>query len=152
MQKKSHFFLCLKFELPRVLVYSLLMRSKKGLVCDVFHTFAKLAWRQVYKNKCKFAVVLPVFNVQKKYIFCFRFVCCFRRFHLRFLTFWKKSIFLEKFKLEITFGLCLYHSLPIKYGFKIVHIPVLTRVHLQKIIIWWQNVYHPDITALIDWV
>ena len=31
-------------------------------------------------------------------------VCCFRIFHLRrFLTFWKKLIFLEKIKLEITF-------------------------------------------------
>ena len=38
-------------------------------------------------------------------------VCCFRIFHLRrFLTFWKKLIFLEKFKFEIIFSyVCVIH-------------------------------------------
>ena len=38
-------------------------------------------------------------------------VCCFRIFNLRrFLTFWKKLIFLEKFKFEIIFSyVCVIH-------------------------------------------
>ena len=102
-------------------------------------------------------------------------VCCFRRFRLRrFLTFWKRSIFFEKFKLIIFVYVCvllpllsmilkLYVIIPIlahtllkcltslfKYNFKIVHIPILTHT-LLKSNIWWQNVYRPDITALVDW-
>ena len=46
----------------------------------------------------------------------------------RFLTFGKKSIFFEKCKLEITFDYVCLTSL-FKYGFKILHVPILTRIH-----------------------
>ena len=55
-----------------------------------------------------------------------------------------KATFLEEEFFLDHFWLCF------KYVFKIVHIPVLTGTHFKKIKIWWQNVYHPDITALVD--
>ena len=54
--------------------------------------------------------------------------CYFRIFHLRrFLTFWKKLIFFEKFKLE-TF-LVMFVFSPFKLGFKTVYRPILRHTH-----------------------
>ena len=40
---------------------------------------------------------------------------------------------------------------PFEYGFKIVLYTSFNTYTLLKSDIWWQNVYHPDITALVDW-
>ena len=56
-------------------------------------------------------------------------VCCFRIFHLRrFLTFPKNQYFWKHLNLRPLLVVSVSHS-PFKYGFKIVHIPVLTRKH-----------------------
>ena len=111
-------------------------------------------------NHCTyFTFLFEFYRNKKEPLYSCLCGCYSKTFYLkRRLTFWKKSIFLEEFKLRSLIEKCVKDKLfafypSFKSLFKSMYICTSFSTDTFLIFsVWWQNVSCLDMTVLVDWV